>query len=127
MLKMRILGLVSYFKSPQEKLMPKYDENLDFYIIDVPMSDFQFSVYEEARIQERKLEEYNKKKASKKHIEESYKLELSSLSSKGKRLLNFFGFSIASGQRRYRNMLPVFGGFLGFIGVLLHAPSLLLS
>tara|TARA_Y100001935_G_scaffold252660_2_gene257078 strand:- start:246 stop:3551 length:3306 start_codon:yes stop_codon:yes gene_type:complete len=72
MLKMRILGLVSYFKSPQEKLMPKYDENLDFYIIDVPMSDFQFSVYEEARIQERKLEEYNKKKSSKKQKEDLF-------------------------------------------------------
>jgi len=72
MLKMRILGLVSYFKSPQEKLMPKYDENLDFYIIDVPMSDFQFSVYEEARIQERKLEEYNKKKASKKQKDDLF-------------------------------------------------------
>ena len=72
MLKMRILGLVSYFKSPQEKLMPKYDENLDFYIIDVPMSDFQFSVYEEARIQERKLEEYNKKKSSKKQKDDLF-------------------------------------------------------
>tara|TARA_Y100000389_G_C17465112_1_gene524806 strand:+ start:1544 stop:4843 length:3300 start_codon:yes stop_codon:yes gene_type:complete len=72
MLKMRILGLVSYFKSPQEKLMPKYDENLDFYIIDVPMSDFQFGVYEEARIQERKLEEYNKKKSSKKQKDDLF-------------------------------------------------------
>lgn len=72
MFKMRILGLVSYFKSPQEKLMPKYDENLDFHIINVPMSDFQFSIYEEARIQERKLEEFNKKKSSKKQKDDLF-------------------------------------------------------
>ena len=68
MFKMRIIGLTSYFRSAQEQLMPKYDHNdpNDFKIIKVPMSDFQFGVYEEARIQERKLEEANKKKKSKK-------------------------------------------------------------
>jgi len=68
MFKMRIIGLTSYFRSAQEQLMPKYDHRdpNDFKIIKVPMSDFQFGVYEEARIQERKLEEANKKKKSKK-------------------------------------------------------------
>jgi hypothetical protein len=68
MFKMRIIGLTSYFRSAQEQLMPKYDHANpnDFKIIKVPMSDFQFGVYEEARIQERKLEEANKKKKSKK-------------------------------------------------------------
>ena len=68
MFKMRIIGLTSYFRSAQEQLMPSYDHNNpnDFKIIKVPMSDFQFGVYEEARIQERKLEEANKKKKSKK-------------------------------------------------------------
>jgi hypothetical protein len=68
MFKMRIIGLTSYFRSAQEQLMPKYDHSdpNDFKIIKVPMSDFQFGVYEEARIQERKLEEANKKKKSKK-------------------------------------------------------------
>jgi len=68
MFKMRIIGLTSYFRSAQEQLMPSYDHANpnDFKIIRVPMSDFQFGVYEEARIQERKLEEANKKKKSKK-------------------------------------------------------------
>lgn len=68
MFKMRIIGLTSYFRSAQEQLMPSYDHSnpSDFKIIKVPMSDFQFGVYEEARIQERKLEEANKKKKSKK-------------------------------------------------------------
>lgn len=68
MFKMRIIGLTSYFRSAQEQLMPSYDHANpnDFKIIKVPMSDFQFGIYEEARIQERKLEEANKKKKSKK-------------------------------------------------------------
>ena len=68
MFKMRIVGLTSYFRSAQEQLMPRYDHSNpdDFKIIKVPMSDFQFGVYEEARVQERKLEESNKKKKSKK-------------------------------------------------------------
>ena len=68
MFKMRIIGLTSYFRSAQEQLMPKYNHanSNDFKIIKIPMSDFQFGVYEEARVQERKLEESNKKKKSKK-------------------------------------------------------------
>ena len=68
MFKMRIIGLTSYFRSAQEQLMPKYSHSNsdDFKIIKIPMSDFQFGVYEEARVQERKLEESNKKKKSKK-------------------------------------------------------------
>ena len=53
--KRRILGLTSYFKDIVS-LMPKYDKSTDFHIVNIPMSDFQFSVYEEARVQERKLE-----------------------------------------------------------------------
>ena len=68
MFKMRIIGLTSYFRSAQEQLMPKYSHSNsdDFKIIKIPMSDFQFGIYEEARVQERKLEEANKKKKSKK-------------------------------------------------------------
>ena len=68
MFKMRIIGLTSYFRSAQEQLMPKYvhSNSNDFRIIKIPMSDFQFGIYEEARVQERKLEESNKKKKSKK-------------------------------------------------------------
>ena len=53
--KRRILGLTSYFRD-MFSLMPKYDKSEDFHIVHIPMSDFQFSVYEEARVQERKLE-----------------------------------------------------------------------
>ena len=35
-------------------------------IIEVEMSDFQFGVYEEARVQERKVEQNNAKKKAKK-------------------------------------------------------------
>ena len=61
----RILGLTSYFRSAQEQLMPDYSEDR-FNVIEVLMSDFQFGVYEEARSQERKLEQNNKKKSAKK-------------------------------------------------------------
>jgi hypothetical protein len=64
--KRRILGLTSYFRSAQEKLMPKYDKHTDFKIIKIPMSEFQFNVYEEARVQERKLELQNARKKKKK-------------------------------------------------------------
>jgi len=70
MFKMRIMGLTSYFRSAQEELMPKYDEVTDFKVIEIEMSNFQFGVYEEARIQERKLEESNKKKKAKKKPED---------------------------------------------------------
>ena len=50
----RIIGLTSYFRSAQEQLMPSYTED-DYNIVEIPMSDFQFNIYEEARVQERKL------------------------------------------------------------------------
>jgi hypothetical protein len=51
--KRRILGLTSYFKSAQEKLLPKYDKNRDFKIIRIPMSDHQLAQYSLARKDER--------------------------------------------------------------------------
>ena len=62
MFKRRILGLNSYFRSAQEGLMPKYDKQTDFIITRIEMSEFQFSIYEEARAAERKLEKKNGKK-----------------------------------------------------------------
>jgi hypothetical protein len=62
LLKKRILGLTSYFKSAQEKLMPAFNKITDFKVIKIPMSDYQFGVYEQARIAERKLEKANKKR-----------------------------------------------------------------
>ena len=70
MFKMRILGLTSYFRSVQEKLMPRYNESTDLKVIEIDMSDFQFGIYEEARAQERKIEDNNKKKQMKKQKKE---------------------------------------------------------
>jgi hypothetical protein len=65
MLKRRLLGLTSYFRSAQESLLPKYDKNEDFNVVKVPMSDYQFGIYEIARQAERKQESSkNKKKAA---------------------------------------------------------------
>tara|TARA_B100001093_G_scaffold520407_1_gene615514 strand:- start:2371 stop:5766 length:3396 start_codon:yes stop_codon:yes gene_type:complete len=68
MFRMRILGLTSYFRSAQEQLMPRFNKlnQDDFKVIEIPMSDFQFGIYEEARAQERKLEDKNKKNQAKK-------------------------------------------------------------
>jgi hypothetical protein len=61
-LKRRILGLSSYFKSAQESLLPRYNKQLgvDYHIVRVPMSDFQFKIYESARYEERKTEKPKK-------------------------------------------------------------------
>ena len=63
MLKKRIIGLTSYFKSPAERLMPSYDPETDFQIVKIPMSDEQFKIYNDARKEERKQETQNKKRA----------------------------------------------------------------
>jgi hypothetical protein len=62
-LKRRIIGLSSYFKSAQESLLPTFNKILgaDYHIVKIPMSDFQFRIYEAARREERKLEKTSKK------------------------------------------------------------------
>ena len=59
--KRRILGLTSYFPDI-DALLPEYNKSSDFIVKKIPMSDFQFGVYEEARVQERKIEKNNAKK-----------------------------------------------------------------
>ena len=61
LLKKRIIGLTSYFKSAQESLMPTFNYKDDFYIEHIDMSDFQFEQYEKIRIEERKVEKKSKK------------------------------------------------------------------
>jgi len=57
--KKRILGLPSYF-ADITTLMPRFNKSSgDFQIERINMSDFQFGVYEEARISERELERNN--------------------------------------------------------------------
>ena len=63
----RIIGLTSYFRSAQEQLMPSYTED-DYNIVEIPMSDFQFNIYEEARVQERKVEKQSKTKKKKQQL-----------------------------------------------------------
>ena len=66
-LKRRIIGLTSYFRSAQEGLLPKFNKTPDdYHIINIPMSDFQFKIYEDARKEERKLESKSKRKTSNK-------------------------------------------------------------
>jgi hypothetical protein len=76
MFKRRILGLTSYFRSAQESLMPRYKKEnpADFQVIKIPMSDFQFGIYEEARVQERNQERKNalKKKMKKPGVDGLY-------------------------------------------------------
>ena len=72
-LKSRILGLTSFFKSAQESLLPRFNRQLgvDYHVVRVPMSNFQFKIYENARIQERKTEKPSKKQSS--GVNELYK------------------------------------------------------
>ena len=61
-LKRRMIGLSSYFRSAQENLLPKYNKTLgtDYHVVRIPMSDFQFKIYETERQQERKMEKQKK-------------------------------------------------------------------
>ena len=68
--KKRILGLTSYF-SDMQSLMPKYDKDTDFHVIKIDMSDYQFGIYENIRIQERKLEKKIKKQNPNELFDES--------------------------------------------------------
>ena len=64
--KRRILGLTSYFRSAQEKLLPQYILNEQggiFHTVRTEMSDYQFGVYEQIRKEEEdKAKAINKKK-----------------------------------------------------------------
>ena len=65
LLKRRILGLTSYFRSAQESLLPRYNEDTDLHVLKIPMSHFQLGAYEDARNAERKEESRNAKKKKK--------------------------------------------------------------
>jgi hypothetical protein len=74
-LKRRILGLSSYFRSAQESLLPKYNKTMgvDYHIVRIPMSNFQFKIYEDARKEERKLESKPKRKTASSNTGDLYK------------------------------------------------------
>jgi hypothetical protein len=71
-LKRRIIGLSSYFRSAQEDLLPTFNKTLgvDYHVVRIPMSDFQFKIYESARKEERKMEKQSKKPQN---LDELYK------------------------------------------------------
>ena len=50
------MGLTSYFRSAQEELMPRFNIEEDLIHEMIPMHDYQFGLYEEARAEERKTE-----------------------------------------------------------------------
>ena len=60
--KRRIVGLTSYFRSAQESLMPRLNKSQNLHLVKIPMSDFQFNIYERARVEERKQDKRRKKK-----------------------------------------------------------------
>ena len=62
--KRRIIGLTSYFRSAQEELLPSYDKNFDRHEVLIPMSDYQFKIYENYRHEERKSEQPKKKSSA---------------------------------------------------------------
>ncbi len=71
--KRRIVGLTSYFRSAQEELMPAYDKNFDKHIVYIPMSDYQFKIYEDYRHDERKTEKPNKKSGAEQNMDGLFK------------------------------------------------------
>jgi hypothetical protein len=78
--KKRILGLTSYFRSAEEKLLPSFiktDNGENYHIVPVEMSEYQFSTYEKIRKEEAQEEKRNRqnkgKKAKKGDAEDLYK------------------------------------------------------
>ena len=79
--KKRILGLTSYFRSAQEKLLPSFvknSENKNIHIVQVEMSEHQFSSYLKIRKteidQEKESRKNAKKQAKKGDDEDIYKI-----------------------------------------------------
>ena len=65
MFQKRIMGLTSYFKSANEKLLPKFDKKTDIERIELNMSNYQLNVYEQTRVIERSQELRNAKNRKK--------------------------------------------------------------
>ena len=79
--KKRILGLTSYFRSAQEKLLPSFvktSENKNIHVVPVEMSEHQFSSYLKIRKteidQEKESRKNAKKQAKKGDDEDIYKI-----------------------------------------------------
>jgi len=71
----RVLGLTSYFKGAADDLYPSYipsNEDIIYHIERVPMSAYQFGVYEKIREEESKQEKRNKQKQMKQKDQELF-------------------------------------------------------
>ena len=71
----RILGLTSYIKGVDDSLYPSYissDHDKVFHIERVPMSHYQFTLYEKIREEESKQEKRTKQQMSKQNAEELF-------------------------------------------------------
>jgi hypothetical protein len=71
--KKRILGLTSYFRSAQEKLLPSFvkaEDGGNYHLVESEMSQYQFDTYEKIRKDEYEQEKKSKKNAKKKQSEE---------------------------------------------------------
>ena len=67
-LKKRVLGLASYFRSAQEKLMPSFvktESGTNYHIVPIDMSDYQFKEYAVIRKEEADRDKQNQRKAKK--------------------------------------------------------------
>ena len=79
--KKRILGLTSYFRSADEKLLPEFvktTDGKDYHIVQTEMSEYQFSVYEKIRKSEAEKEKHNKTRALMKKNKDSDLFNISS-------------------------------------------------
>ena len=46
LLRRMLMGLTSYYPGASEKIMPRFNRNTNIHIIEIPMSDYQFPIYE---------------------------------------------------------------------------------
>ena len=72
-LRNRILGLTSYFRSAQEKLLPQIilDENgFEYHVVKIPMSDYQFSKYAIVRKEEYEKDEKAAKRKRMRNVQQ---------------------------------------------------------
>jgi hypothetical protein len=73
LLKRRILGLTSYFRSAQEQLLPSFvkdEDGANYHIVNIDMSAHQFDLYKDIRKEERDDEAKKRRKRAKKRGQE---------------------------------------------------------
>ena len=100
----RVLGLTSYFKGAADELYPSYvpsSEDIIYHIERIPMSSYQFGVYEKVREEESKQEKKSKQRQAKQSGEELF--NTSSTYKIGSRLSCNFAFPDPPGRPVKKN------------------------